>query len=78
MIAMRHVQRTEFGWQLTEAHHLVGRIDWDPASDGRLPLIIIDGKAFSWDRLGHMLMRFEGFTLEARIRDTIELVSDPT
>lgn len=42
----------------------------------RLPLVVIDGKAFSWEEVGHMLMTFEGFTLEARVKDTIELVGD--
>jgi hypothetical protein len=76
-VATRHVHRTEFGWQLTDDQRLVGRIDWDPDSDVRLPLVVIDGKAFTWEQVGHMLMTFEGFTLEARIKDTIEVVSGP-
>lgn len=76
-IATRHVHRTEFGWQLTSDQRLVGRIEWDPDSDVRLPLVVIDGKAFTWEQVGHMLMTFEGFTLEARIKDTIEEVGEP-
>ena len=76
-VATRHVHRTEFGWQLTSAQRLVGRIEWDPDSDVRLPLVVIDGKAFTWEQVGHMLMTFEGFTLEARIKDTIELPGEP-
>ena len=76
-VATRHVHRTEFGWQLTSDRRLVGRIEWDPDSDVRLPLVVIDGKAFTWEHVGHMLMTFEGFILEARIKDTIELVGDP-
>jgi hypothetical protein len=72
-IATRHVHRTEFGWQLTSEDRLVGRIEWDPNSDVRLPLIVIDGRPFTWEQVGHMLMTFEGFTLEARITDTIEV-----
>lgn len=75
-VARRHIRRSEFGWQLTSDHRLVGRIEWDPESDARLPLVVIDGKAFSWKEVGRMLMTFEGFTLEARIKDTIELVGD--
>jgi len=75
-LALRHVQRTEFGWQLTSDQRLVGRIEWDPDSEVRLPLIVIDGRAFTWREVGHMLMTFEGFTLEARIKDTIEVVGD--
>jgi hypothetical protein len=75
-MAKRHVHRTEFGWQLTETDRFVGRIEWDPNSDVRLPLIVIDGKAFTWEQVGHMLMTFEGFTLEARVRDTIEVIGE--
>jgi hypothetical protein len=76
-VATRHVHRTEFGWQLTSDQRLVGRIECDPDSDVRLPLVVIDGKAFTWEQVGHMLMTFEGFTLEARIKDTIEVVGEP-
>jgi hypothetical protein len=75
-VATRHVRRSELGWQLTSDQRLVGRIEWDPESEARLPLVVIDGKAFSWEQVGHMLMTFEGFTLEARVKDTIELVGD--
>jgi hypothetical protein len=77
-VATRHVHRTEYGWQLTLDQRLAGRIEWDPDSDGRLPLVVIDGKTFTWEQLGHMLMTFEGFTLEAQIKDTIELVGEST
>jgi hypothetical protein len=71
-VATRHVHRTESGWQLTSAQRLVGRIAWDPESEVRLPLVVIDGKPFTWEQVGHMLMTFEGFTLEAQIKDTID------
>jgi len=75
-VGIRHVHRTKSGWQLTDDQRLTGRIEWDPDSDTRMPMIVIDGKPFTWEQVGHMLMTFEGFTLEARIRDTIEMVSD--
>jgi hypothetical protein len=75
-IATRRVERAEFGWQLTADQRLVGRIEWDPNSDARLPLVVIDGKPFTWEQVGHMLMTFEGFTLEARVKDTIEVPGD--
>jgi hypothetical protein len=37
-------------------------------------LVVVDGKPFTWAQLGHMLMTFEGFILEARIKDTIEVL----
>jgi hypothetical protein len=76
-VATRHVHRTEFGWQLTSDQRLVGRIEWNPDSDVHLPLVVIDGKAFTWEQVAHMLMTFEGFTLEARIKDTTELAGEP-
>jgi len=39
--------------------------------------MVVDGKTFTREQIGHMLMTFEAFTLEARIRDTIEVVEDP-
>ncbi len=75
-IATRHVHRTEFSWQLTDEQRLVGRIEWDPDTGGAVPLLVIDGKAFTWEQVGHMLMTFEGFTLEARIKDTIEVIGE--
>ena len=66
-MSIRHLHRTEFGWQLTSDQRLVGRIESDPDSDLRLPLLVIDGKAFTWQEVGHMLMTFEY---------TIDVVSD--
>lgn len=76
-LAVRHVERGELGWQITGAHRLVGRICWDPDQDGELPLVVIDGRPFTWDEVGRMLMSFEGFMLRARIEDSIEVVGGP-
>jgi hypothetical protein len=76
-LSVRHVQKTEHGWQLTQAHRLSGVIEWDPETDGGLPLLIVDGRAFTWDQIGRMLMTFEGFTLNAIVQDTIEVVGGP-
>lgn len=75
-LAHRHVSRTPFGWQLTDSR-LVGRIEWDAEANGALPMLVIDGKRFTWEQVGRMLMMFEGFTLNARVEDTIQLVGDP-
>jgi hypothetical protein len=76
-IAVRHVEHTEFGWQLTKGERLVGRIEWDEETGGAIPLLVVDGKAYSWDEVGRMLMTFEGFTLYARVEDSIEVVGGP-
>ena len=76
-MAVRHVEHTEFGWQLTKGDRLVGRIEWDDRTDGRVPVLVVDGRPFSWDEVGRMLMTFEGFTLHARVEDSIEIVGGP-
>ena len=62
-LAVRHVERGELGWRITDARHLVGRITWDPDRSGEVPLLVIDGRPFTWDQVGRMLISFEGFTL---------------
>jgi len=42
-----------------------------------VPVLVVDGKAFSWDDVGRLLMAFEGFTLHARVEDSIEVVGGP-
>jgi hypothetical protein len=76
-LSVRHVQQTEHGWQLTEGHRLRGVIEWDPETEGALPLLTVDGRTFTWDQIGRMLMTFEGFTLNAIVQDTIEVVGGP-
>ncbi|MEO5742721.1 MAG: hypothetical protein ABIS29_19205 [Vicinamibacterales bacterium] len=76
-LSVRYVEETEHGWQLTQAHRLSGVIEWDPETDGARPLVIVDGRTFTWDQIGRMLMTFEGFTLNAIVKDTIEVVGGP-
>lgn len=76
-LGVRHVEKTEHGWQLTQAHRLSGVIEWDPETEGALPLLIVDGRTFTWDQIGRMMMTFEGFTLNAIVEDTIEVVGGP-
>ncbi len=76
-LSVRHVQETEHGWRLTPAHRLRGVIEWDRETDGAAPLLIVDGRTFTWDQIGGLLMTFEGFTLNAIVEDTIEVVGGP-
>lgn len=75
-LAVRHVQRGELGWRITGARRLTGRITWDPDGSG-VPLLVVDGRPFTWDQVGRMLMAFEGFTLRAVVEDTIKVVGGP-
>jgi hypothetical protein len=76
-LAVRHVERGEFGWRITDTRHFVGRIAWDPDRAGDIPLLVIDGRPFTWDQVGRMLMSFEGFVLRAFVDDSIEVVGGP-
>lgn len=76
-LSVRHVEETEHGWQLTQPHRLRGVIEWDAETGGELPLLIIDGRPFTWDQVGRMLMAFEGFTLNATVQDSIEVIGGP-
>ena len=51
-----------------------GRITWDSAQDGRVPLLVIDGRDVSWEQFGRMLMTFEGWQFRLEIRDRSEEV----
>jgi hypothetical protein len=37
-LAVRHVERAELGWRITDARQLIGRITWDPDRAGEVPL----------------------------------------
>ncbi len=46
-----------------------GRFEWDDETDGRLPLVVIDGKGMTWDEFGRILMSFEGWQFKIEIYD---------
>lgn len=76
-MSVRHIEHTEHGLRLTKGDELVGRIEWDDDTSGETPMLVVDGKAVSWDQFGRMLMTHEGFTLRARVEDSIEVVGGP-
>jgi len=49
-----------------------GRFEWDDETDGQLPLLVIDGKAVTWDKFGRILMSFEGWQFKIEIYDPSE------
>ena len=38
---------------------------------------MVDGRAFTWDEIGQMVMTLEGCLLHARVEDAIEVVGGP-
>lgn len=61
-LARRHLEIDTPSKRLRIADFLVrGRIEWDEAEDGRLPLLVIDGRKMTWEQFGEMLMSYEGW-----------------
>lgn len=77
-LAVHHLEYGQHGWQFV-ADRLVGRIEWDPDPeiDGRLPVLVVDGKPLKWPDVGRLLMEREGWTVVMRIEDGIEVVGGP-
>jgi hypothetical protein len=72
-LSVKHLMRSEHGMQIAD-RTVCGRIEWDGSEDGRIPLLVIDGREVSWDDLGRMLMSFEGWQLRVAICDRSEEV----
>ena len=70
-LSVRYLVRSDDGVQIAE-QTVCGRIEWDASGDGRVPLLVIDGRDVSWDEFGHMLMSFEGWQSRVAIRDRSE------
>src|SRR5437867_811045 len=68
-LAIKHLTHGEYGLRIADHQVVQGRIEWDDAQDGRLPLLIIDGRDVSWDEFGRMLMTFEGWQFKLNISD---------
>lgn len=71
-LSQKHLEMTEHGLHIANGDVVRGRIDWDDESEGRIPLLIIDGKPVTWEQLGEMLMAYEGFNFKLEIFDTSE------
>ncbi|BBU63956.1 hypothetical protein FM996_20385 [Methylosinus sporium] len=68
-LAVKHLEDGEHGLQIAKAGVVRALIDWDPATEGALPLLIIDGREISWEDLGRCLMSFEGFQFKLEVHD---------
>ena len=68
-LSIRHIKEID-GHGLQIADQMVrGRIDWDDSEDGRVPLVVVDGREISWEDFGQMLMSFEGWQFKLEILD---------
>jgi len=71
-LAQKHIEKTSYGLSITDNDVVRGRIEWDDDTDGKIPLLIIDGKPIKWEQLGRMLMTYEGFNFKLEIFDSSE------
>jgi hypothetical protein len=71
-LSVQHLQKDDYGLHIADPGVVRGRIESDRASDGRLPLLVIDGQEIDWDQFGRMLMSYEGAQFQLRIADQSE------
>jgi hypothetical protein len=70
-LAVQHLRVS--GENLSIADLLVrGRVEYDSETDGRTPMLVIDGREVSWEQFGRLLMMFEGWQFKLEIRDLSE------
>jgi hypothetical protein len=55
-------------------HGLLSADAPEPNEDGRLPMLVIDGREISWEQFGRMVMGFEGWQFKLEIKDWSEEV----
>jgi hypothetical protein len=73
LLAQQHLKTEPHMPGLHIANFLVrGRITWDDNEDGRLPMLVIDGREISWEQFGRMVMGFEGWQFKFEIQDRSE------
>jgi hypothetical protein len=71
-LSTKHLTNGEHGLQISNERIVRGRVEWDDARHGCVPLLIIDGKEIDWDEFGRMLMSFEGWQFKLIICDKSE------
>ena len=71
-LSTKHLVDGQHGLQIADHRVVRGKIEWDDAHDGRVPLLIIDGREITWDELGRMLMSFEGWQFKLTVADKSE------
>jgi hypothetical protein len=67
-LSVRYLVKDEDGVRIA-GQTVCGRIEWDAFGDGRVPMLVIDGRDVPWDEFGRMLRSFEGWQFSMAIRD---------
>jgi len=71
-LAVKHVKDGELGLQIADHLAVQGRIEWDAAQDGRMPLVVVDGREMTWEEFGRLMLSWEGWQFRLEIRDKSE------
>jgi hypothetical protein len=71
-LATKHLMDGQHGLQIADDMIVRGKIECDLDHDGRVPMLIIDGREITWDKLGRMLMSFEGWQFKLIVADKSE------
>jgi len=71
-LSVKHLEMTGHGLHIADGDVVRGRITWDDESEGRVPLLVIDGKSITWEQFGRMLMTYEGWNFKLEIFDRSE------
>lgn len=71
-IAEQYIETDVFSggqaYQNMKNDQIVGVIEYNEASDDE-PLVIIDGKPYTWEEVGKMVTAFEGFQIKLKMYD---------
>ena len=69
----KHIEPSDLTrYSITNENTVRGHITWDDDTDGKVPLLVIDGKELSWHEFGKMLMTYEGFHFKLEIFEGTE------
>jgi hypothetical protein len=71
-LSTKHLTNGNHGLQISDERVVCGRVEWDDVHDGRVPLLIIDGREIGWNEFGRMRMSFEGWQFKLTIKDKSE------
>lgn len=67
-LSTKHLTNDSRGLQIAD-RIVRGKIEWADDYEGRLPILIIDGREVKWDEFGRMLMSFEGWQFRLNLLD---------
>ena len=73
-LALKHIVKGDLGPCIADHQIVRGRIGCDLTEEEHTPLLVIDGREFTWSEFGRMIMTFEDCQFKLEIRDKSEEV----